>query len=858
MKALDSSRETNAKDCAHCGQAIPRTRADAFCCSGCRAVWDLLHEHELDRYYELRQGAEQPVGQAPEPGRSDWLEQSLEEAERSAGALRVELRVQGLHCAACVWVLEQLWRRQVGALEIRINPVRGTASLRCAEDAAALRAWIDAVERMGYRVGPKSTGEESGAGDRGLLFRIGLCVALAMNVMVFSLGSYLGLAPEAELHGFFQKLSAALATLAVAIGGPVFFRPAFAGLRRGVLHLDLPISIGILFAWAGSMVEMLVLGRESYFDTLAVFVALMLVGRFLQERTLARNRRYTLENHGAEHFHVRRLSPETADSKAADSKTADSRTTDSGAAEPGGARMRVASVKIVEVRSGDELLVARGDVLPVRCRCDRDVRLSLDWIRGESEALRFEAGAELPAGAFLAEDEVRRVRSLEDFADSALLELLRSPNEDRDAAGVAAPARFGIERVYVILVFVAAVAAAGLWAFLDPGQIFSVVTAVLVVTCPCAIGLATPLAFDLALTQLRRRGIFVRSTSLLEKACRVRKIFFDKTGTLTWGDLRARCDRELDPSVRDLVYSMAASSAHPRSAAIARLLGAEGACFLADLSCREYVGSGVEARWHGQIYRLGHPSFVRGRDLGSSDDGRASVAFGPLGAQRACFEIEEDERPGIAEELAALRTEGFTTYLASGDREPRVAELARRLGFDASRVFAELSPEDKRALIERYDENDTLMLGDGINDGPALERAFCAGTPAVDRPVLPARCDFFYRGLGSGVTLTTLRLARVFRRLVRTNLALAAIYNVAVLSLAFAGVMTPLICAIVMPLSSIVLLSHTVLRLRRFGHESSAGFGTSLAKPSRMKPEDSTASARRIEVRPPAEARSWT
>lgn len=784
-----------AATCAHCGLARPSGRRDAYCCDGCKAVAALLREHDLERYYELRTAPGGPVGAVPESGRRhDWLAEAVAQGTQRDGSLRLELRIQGLHCAACVWVLEELWRRVPTALDIRINPAQAKASLRWAAGEDPIRAWIDAVEEMGYRIGPLGDAEIRAPASSGLLMRMGLCIALAMNVMLLSLAAYLGLDPGHELGELFRGISAVLASAAMLIGGPTFFKPAWQGLRHGVLHLDVPISVGLLLAWSASMVEAIAFGRESYFDTLTIFVALMLVGRYLQERAVERNRQFVLEHRGTEHFRVRRVT--RADDAA-------------------GAKLAITPVEAIE--SGDTLVLTRGDLVPVRARATRNVRISLDWINGESDELLYRAGDQIPAGALVQDDEAQRVEALEGFASSRLVELLRTPTEDTGASG-ARRRLFSIERVYVALVFAAAI----LWSLLDPTRIVSVVTSVLVVTCPCALGLATPLAFDLALTCLRRRGIFVRRASFLERAAELRTIFFDKTGTLTWGRLRASLRGQLAPRDRTIAATMAASSKHPRSAAIARLL--EGEDYLEDVRVRERAGSGSEAEVDGRKYRLGAERFVA-PEAGGNDcaaDTSTCVAFGAEGRVFARFPIEEDDRPGIAAELAELRADGYELHVLSGDRRQRVQAAAKRLQLDAANCHGALTPEDKADYVRERDNTDTMMIGDGINDGPALDAATCAGTPAVDRPVLPSRCDFYYTGLGVGSTLMTLRIAKAFRKIVRTNLALAVIYNVSVLALAFAGRMNPLLCAVVMPLSSIVLVSHTIWRLRRFGTKQSS------------------------------------
>jgi Cu2+-exporting ATPase len=239
------------------------------------------------------------------------------------------------------------------------------------------------------------------------------------------------------------------------------------------------------------------------------------------------------------------------------------------------------------------------------------------------------------------------------------------------------------------------------------------------------------------------------------------------------------------------------------------------------LTAEDRVGEGVRAEVEGHEWRLGRGGFAGPRAAGSSEGGSSdsgssdgAVHLSRDGEVLATFAVTEDYRAGAGDEVHALRAAGYETYLVSGDRQDRVHAAAQDLGFDTAVVRGEARPEDKAAFLAALDDGDTLMVGDGLNDAPAFEAAFCAGTPALDRPVLPARADFFYAGNGTGAVSRVLATSRRFHRVVRTNLTLAALYNVVAVGLAMAGVMTPLLCAVLMPISSLVLIGHTMAALR--------------------------------------------
>jgi Cu2+-exporting ATPase len=332
----------------------------------------------------------------------------------------------------------------------------------------------------------------------------------------------------------------------------------------------------------------------------------------------------------------------------------------------------------------------------------------------------------------------------------------------------------------------------------------------LVVTCPCAFGIATPLAYELAVSALRKRGLYVRDGNFFDRAARVRRVVFDKTGTLTTGSLRLvdpAVLATLSPAQRQVLYELASKSGHPKSAAIARAVSAfDPEVRFAGLSVREVAGHGVEAQVGQSLYRLGDPAWAL--------DG-AKLAQGPVfsesGALLAVLLTEEVPRLDAGAELQALEREGYELWIASGDRKERVDALAQALHIAPERALSDLTPEDKRALIERLDRGDTLMIGDGVNDGPALSRALCAGTPAVDRPFVPARTDFYFLTPGLQPIRAALHMAKRVRRVVRRALAFATAYNLVAVALCYAGLMRPWLAAVLMPVSSILVLTYTAL-----------------------------------------------
>jgi Cu2+-exporting ATPase len=561
--------------------AIPEERqaaGESFCCDACRDVSAKIRAAGLGRFYDLGRGGVAPPSDL-RPDSFAWLDRLLEGETQAAataaaaggspgpmrGAARsLTLDVQGVHCAACVWLLQELFSRTPGHVSLRINPAVGRAEITWTEGQGDLRTFLREAERFGYRFGPVR--KAAPARSRGLLIRLGVCAAVAMNAMIFSLSFYFGLAPsDGILYPLFGWLNLALGTVALLVGGPVFFRPAWEGVRRGLAHLDLPISLGILLAWSGSVWGHLTQGPEAaYFDSLTIFVTLMVLGRWLQERVLERNRQALLASGGVDGLTARRRRAG-----------------------------RLESVPASSLRRGDEIWVVAGDLVSVDgVLLERAARVSLDWIDGESRPRDVEPGAVVRAGSFNAGDSPLRVTAAQDFADSRLVDLLAPKAREDTGPPTWQPA--GLHRALAVAV------------------------SILVVTCPCALGLATPLAHDLVHGALRRRGVFLRDASFLDRALRIRKLLFDKTGTLTLGRIAltdgARADLAALPGPdRAVLYNLAVRSNHPVSRAIvATMERGDGVPELLSGAdpVREIPGQGLEWRRDGRTWRLGRRAFA--------------------------------------------------------------------------------------------------------------------------------------------------------------------------------------------------------------------------------------------------------
>lgn len=743
--------------CVHCGQASPAR----FCCEGCRVVYTLLAEQGLTRYYDLR-GA---TGAPPSPASVD--DESLPAA---AGNGCFRLAVEGVHCTACVWLCQELFAREPGARHIEVNASRGVIRLDVDTELFSLPHYACALGAFGYRLAA-DRGDRPPA-SRVRLWRIGVCAAIALNSMALSFAFYGGLDRSTPLlYTVFATMNVLLATAAVVVGGSVFLRSAWAAVWHRAMHIDVPIALGIVLAYGGSLAACLVTGAATtYFDSLCGFIALMLVGKYLPQRLLEINAAGLLRDPSLSSLQ-QRVRGATS----------------------------ITRVPASDIHRDDMIVLAVGDMAVVDVELASAAHCRLDWLTGESDTKLFAAGAPVPAGAFNAGPNVVEARALVDFANSSLHALLPVPSALRSDAQDRWMAQFS--RIYVLTVLALAAGTFACWWPLHHGTALSATIAVLVVSCPCAIGLATPVAYEVIVSRLRRRGVFVHSARALDRLGSVNAVAFDKTGTLT-GDALLVTNPDaivaMSEADRGILSTMVALSNHPHAKAIAREAGAAG---VTDLQVWEVAGEGLHAvTLDGTFYAL--------RAAGELSELRRD--------ERAVVRISfaESARAGTSEVLRALRRAGYALTLLSGDRSERVQTTARALGFLRGECAGGLSPQAKAEQIAKSPDR-VLMVGDGINDTLAFAAAHLSAAPSGGQPCVPARADFHYVAPNPAPVTTALRAGRGFRRIALGNYALALAYNAVVLTLAAAGHMTPLCAAIVMPVSSVFIVGANIALARR-------------------------------------------
>jgi len=789
VRGLRADRGAPVHLCRHCGAALTAAAQESgFCCAGCAYVHRLVHEHGLAGYYRIRDAVVPPVDPAVfEPRDFASLAEQVLAAEADVGVPELIVGVQGISCAGCVWLIEKLFHEQPGALAIETDAPAGRMRLRWARGRFDAVAFARTLHSFGYLAGAANAAEEEGESRR-LLRRVGLCAAFAMNLMLFSLPRYFGMEASFPYARLFDTLGLVLATLSVLVGGTHFLGRAVRALRHGALHIDLPIALGIIGAYAGSVAGW-ALDREQfiYFDFVGAFITLMLVGRWAQVAAVERNRRRLLQGQAGPQA-VTLITSTTTTSRPAE-----------------------------QVQAGDVFELRAGQVVPVAAQLETPAAaFGTAWITGEAEPREYRAGGLVPAGAISLGREPVRLRATEAWSQSLLARLLQPAARDNFR-------HRALERIvagYLVAILVCAVAAATGWWLLthDLLRTMEVTIAVLVVSCPCAVGLAFPLADELAAVALRRAGVFVRVADLWPRLGRIRRVVFDKTGTLTLENPGLQNPEALDaltPEARAALLALVRDSLHPVGRSLLEaLLGRPDAAGLqaATGTLAEEAGWGTKLATTSGAWALGKPgwSTPRGGDCNTlyyKHPEQAVTEFSHDGITVARFRFADEARVGAREEIAALRAHGREVFILSGDHPEKVAALAAALGLPGGQAMGGATPEAKADWIRAHDRRDTLMLGDGANDTLAFEAAFARGTPVVHRGLLEGWADFYYLGRGLAGLRRLFEVNAARRRTHLWLLLFSVGYNALAVGLALLGHVNPLVAAVLMPISSLASLA---------------------------------------------------
>ncbi len=706
------------------------------------------------------------------------------------GLRQIDLSVPGVHCGTCITMIETTLKKMPEVERARVNLSSKRVCIVWREETGTVRTdpgdLAKAIASTGYEAHLFGSAEDASDALRNQLIRaVGLTGFAAANIMLLSVSVWSG--ADAATRDMFHWISALIAAPALIYGGRFFYHSAYNALRHRRTNMDVPIALAITLSYAVSLWETMQSGSHAWFDATVSLLFFLLIGRTLDHVMRDRARSAVAG--------LARLSPRGAMVILAD---------DTREYRP-----------VAELVPGDVVLVTAGERVPVDgviVTGSSDIDMSI--VNGESAARIVHPGDNIQAGTLnLTGPLTLKATAL--ARDSFLAEIIGLMEA---AEGGRARYRRLADRAaqyYSPVVHLLALVSFVAWGVLggDWKQAMLIAIAVLIITCPCALGLAVPVVQVVAAGELFKNGIMVKDGSAMERLAEADTVLFDKTGTLTLGRPRLINGMEISQEALRIAAGLAANSRHPLSRALYASVSGALPVFL---DTREVPGCGVEAKMERGFYRLGSRRFCCPASSNQATaDASSEVVLSLNGDELACFRFEDRIRPGTAQTVTALSRLGVDPEIVSGDRPAAVNVLAKKLGIE--RWHGGLTPVDKARRCEELAAADrkVLMVGDGINDAPALAAAYVSIAPASAADIGRQAADFVFLREDLRSIVFAVDVSRRAGRLIRQNFALAIGYNIIAVPIALAGLATPMIAAIAMSTSSIIVVTNA-LRLSGF------------------------------------------
>ncbi|MDX2426409.1 MAG: heavy metal translocating P-type ATPase, partial [Cycloclasticus sp.] len=795
--------------CFHCGLNVPQESRyglnfegqwRVMCCPGCEAVAQAIIDNGLSSFYQKRTAYTPPSLALPDELKSYDHDQLIaapslpkdEVIERS-------LIIEGITCSACIWLLEKHVRQLSGVLSFNVNYATRRAQLKIDRNAVRLSEVLAAIQSIGYRALPYDASKQFTALQKerkDFLARIGVAVFCSMQVMMLTLGIYIADANEIdpEMLLFLKWISALLTFPVLMFSAKPFLRAAYRDIKNKMPGMDVSVALGISLGFLASLFNTYRAEGDTYYESVCMFVLFLLLARYVEFLT----RWYAISS-------SERLTQATPV-----------------IAKRVMAAGQVESVSAKSLLLGDQIQINPGEVIPAdSIIIQGSSQVDESILTGEDEPLDKTEGDSLLGGSHNLNDTlIARVSCVgEDSTLSTITRLIDRAHGEKPA-WVELADRYASLFISMVILLTAGTAWYGFWQ--GDADWFSTALSVLVVTCPCALSLATPTAYTATMSALFERGIIITKGQALEKLANIKHVIFDKTGTLTQGSMRvfnchlySSLDRQ---SVLDIAICLEGFSDHP----IARAFKREKALQHHQANHVEHKsGAGLKGVIEGENYYLGSKNYLLeslGISVNSTDTQATQVYLADNKQLLAVFEIHDDIRKGASSAIAWLKEQGKSVSLVSGDREAPVAWVAKKLAIRQYKFDA--SPADKLNEIERLQANgeQAAMVGDGVNDAPIMAKADVSISVSGASQLARSSSDILLMGDDMNSLQQVFQFSIKTRAIIKQNMVWALVYNIGALPLAMGGHVEPWQAALGMSVSSLVVVLNSFrLRLQSFG-----------------------------------------
>lgn len=781
--------------CVHCGADCGKNPVIwnnmQFCCHGCEQVYRLLNENKMHQYYDLQSNPGIRVEEHQYDTKYAYLDKDEVQKKmfefHENNIAKITFYIPSIHCASCIWLLEHLNKLNKGVKHSVVNFINKTYTVSFNTDEISLRQLVELLVSIHYIPDlslstlekPKSKGV-----DRKLMYKIGVAGFVFGNVMLYSLPEYFNGKPLGDSLGtFLYYLTYILTVPLVFYSGSDYLVSAFKNLRKGIVNIDLPIAIGIITLFVVTSFEVISGAGPGYSDSLSGFLFFLLIGRWYQGKTY---QALSFDRDFKSYFPV-------AVTRVVDGQEE--------------------SALLEELKAGDELLIRSKELIPTDATIKHGTGLiDYSFVTGESTPVRKEAGEFVYAGGRQTSGAIN-ITVEKEVSQSHLTQLWNQNSDDKPSERSLKSIIDKISVYFTVVIILIALAGFGYWFALghDFKTAILVLTSVLIVACPCALALSMPFTFGSTMRLFGKHGMYIKNTGTIEKLTRIDTIVFDKTGTITRPDESRLLfhGTPLTQKESEAIASLTRQSTHPLSNAITQYLNHTKT--LPVIGFVEMSGRGIYGKANGLALKLGSAEYILNEDTNSNKASMVHLTIN--GAYRGYFSIHNKYREGVDVVLKGLKKQ-FQLYLLSGDNDSERSNLLNY--FDADKIYFNQQPADKQNFIKELQKQgrNVLMTGDGLNDAGAFMTSDVALSIADDiyhfSPAGDAIIDAKqFHQLGRFISFGQSALG-----IVKLSFILSLLYNVIGLGFALTGHMSPVVAAILMPISSISVVAFATFATR--------------------------------------------
>jgi Cu+-exporting ATPase len=780
--------------CTHCGAVAGKnpvvSENNTFCCQGCLSVYQILNSNGLCDYYNI---SEKPGVSRAAGNNSRWTLEELNLMEQNfvlfADAERTTIlfHIPSMHCSSCIWLLEKINNLDKGIVGSRTDFVNKQLKITYNPGLTGFGKIVLLLSSLGYEPSlmPESNQDGEKRESREILIKLGVAGFCAGNIMMFSFPQYLGLEPGThdEFGRLFDAANAVLSLPLIFYAASSYFKAFRQWVTMGSMSVKVPLALGIGALWLRSIYEVVNASGPGYFDSLAGLIFFLLIGTWLQNRTFDRLR----FGEKARYFFplVARVKKDST----------------------------IKPVKVVDLKTGDRLVVRQNEIIPVdSILLHSDAWIDYAYATGESTPVHKVAGEVLFGGGKNKGDTIE-LEAIREFDQGKLTEIWKSAESESKTTAKTLSFEAKISRIFIWTTIALAVSAWLFWISQDASKAWFALVAVLMVACPCALALAPPFAYNIVSNVLAKAGLFVRKPEVVGILGDANALVFDKTGTLT-DDAAAKVNipESLNTEMLDLLYSLTSQSNHPYSRIIANSLENRKAVAIADF--KEFTGKGATALAGDKTLRIGSYAWVCGKQATDSTTDK-KVYFSINNIVTEPITVSSELREGVVDAVSELSAAEFNLVLCSGDTEVERVNIEKRFpGLFSSALFNQ-TPADKVSVVKMLQKNGTvLMVGDGLNDAGALNAGDAGLVITKDTNNFTPEASAILLADSLKKLPVMLKLAQKANRIVQETFVVSLIYNIIALALASTGRMNPLIAAILMPASSIALMTYAWARTK--------------------------------------------